>query len=252
MASRKEATLIDLLRQVKETLDEHSVEFWLDCGTLLGAVRNGTFIPWEHDIDFGARQDNISKSTKILLCKEFSKRGLDVGVYQRHINIRKKEAEEIWLDINFYYLNKDKVIMPRSFPINVMGKFFSYFLHVLFAPYRCKTDKIKSIKKRFVMNALINISCATPFVLRKWLIQMGMIIYKRFGSKDVSWIIPSKYFMNLSTMKFYGMEFKVPTKTEEYLAYRYGKDWRIPRKEWITERNDGAVLNPLKQTEKNT
>jgi len=37
-------------------------------------------------------------------------------------------------------------------------------------------------------------------------------------------------FTNLSVIKFYGMEFKVPAKTEEYLSYRYGKDWRIPPK----------------------
>lgn len=241
MANRKEATLTNLLWQVKEVLDKHNVEFWLDCGTLLGAVRNGKFIPWEHDIDFGAWQDNFSDSTKILLCKEFSKRGLGASIYQHHINVRKKEVEETWLDVNFYYLNKDKVIMPRLFPTNAMGRFFSYFLHVLFAPYRCKVDRTKSIKKRFIMNALINISCAIPFILRKWLIQMGMIIYKRYGSKDVSWVIPNKYFTHLSTIRFYGMEFKVPAKSEEYLTYRYGKDWRIPKRDWITGREEMMV-----------
>ena len=36
---------------------------------------------------------------------------------------------------------------------------------------------------------------------------------------------------------------RVPEKTEEYLTYRYGKDWHIPRKDWLTARDDGAVLN---------
>ena len=30
-------------------------------------------------------------------------------------------------------------------------------------------------------------------------------------------------------------------KAEEYLAFRYGKDWRIPRQNWITSRDDRAV-----------
>ncbi len=31
-----ENNLIYLLHQLKEVLDEHNIEFWLDCGTLLG------------------------------------------------------------------------------------------------------------------------------------------------------------------------------------------------------------------------
>ena len=51
--SIRENNLIDLLRQVKEVLDKYNIEFWLDCGTLLGAVREGKFLAWEHDIDLG-------------------------------------------------------------------------------------------------------------------------------------------------------------------------------------------------------
>jgi len=243
MTTPQEDALVDLLHRVKKILDAQNIEFWLDCGTLLGAVRDGKFISWEHDIDFGAWQDRVSESVKISISRELCKYGLDTGIYENHINIRKKEVEEMWLDINFYYLNKDKVTIPRLSPINLAGKFLRYFLHVLFAPYHCKIERTKSIMKRLTMKALINISCAMPFILRKWLIQIGTLVYKKMGSKDVSWIIPSKYFMSLSTMKFYGMEFKVPAKTEEYLIYRYGENWRIPRKDWITNRDDGTIGN---------
>ncbi|GAI37287.1 unnamed protein product [marine sediment metagenome] len=77
--------------------------------------------------------------------------------------------------------------------------------------------------------------------MRKRIAQIVFAVYEKIGSEDVSWIVPSKFFSKLDTMKFYDMEFKVPDKTEEYLAYRYGKDWRIPKKDWLTERDDGAV-----------
>ncbi len=54
-------------------------------------------------------------------------------------------------------------------------------------------------------------------------------------------VTPSHYFMNLSTIEFYGMEFRVPAETVEYLAHHYGKDWRIPQKDWDTIRDDGAI-----------
>ena len=88
---------------------------------------------------------------------------------------------------------------------------------------------------------LFKIANVLPTWLRKPFAQMAMIFYKKFGEKDVSWVIPGNYFTNLSTMKFYGLEFKIPSETEEYLAYRYGKDWKTPRMNWRTERDDGTV-----------
>ena len=69
------------------------------------------------------------------------------------------------------------------------------------------------------------------------------LIYKGIGSKDVSEVIPADYFRDLATMTFYGMEFRVPAKKEELLAFRYGENWRIPRRDWITSRDDGVVIN---------
>ncbi|MFH1850926.1 MAG: LicD family protein [Candidatus Neomarinimicrobiota bacterium] len=32
-------------------LDEYNIRYWLDCGTLLGIIRNGDLLPWDHDAD---------------------------------------------------------------------------------------------------------------------------------------------------------------------------------------------------------
>lgn len=38
MNTKQEKNLIYLLYEIKEVLDEEMIEFWLECGTLLGAV----------------------------------------------------------------------------------------------------------------------------------------------------------------------------------------------------------------------
>ena len=70
-----EKVAVEALRQVKEILDKHGVEYWLDCGTLLGAVRDGKFIPWDGDIDLGTLESQMSKIK--IVAKELMKYGLE-------------------------------------------------------------------------------------------------------------------------------------------------------------------------------
>ena len=45
-------------------------------------------------------------------------------------------------------------------------------------------------------------------------------------------VIPKHHFEKLETVDFYGIKFTIPSDVENYLECRYGKDWRIPKKEW--------------------
>jgi len=42
-------------------MNTHNVPYWLDYGTLLGAVRDKAIIPWEFDLDFGIPEDQCDK-----------------------------------------------------------------------------------------------------------------------------------------------------------------------------------------------
>jgi lipopolysaccharide cholinephosphotransferase len=44
--------LKEMLILIVKALEEAQVNYWVSYGTLLGAVRNQTIIPWTADIDF--------------------------------------------------------------------------------------------------------------------------------------------------------------------------------------------------------
>jgi fukutin-related protein len=49
-------------RHVFSVLDEAGVRYWLEGGSLLGAMRHSDIIPWDYDVDIGIYEDDIARS----------------------------------------------------------------------------------------------------------------------------------------------------------------------------------------------
>ncbi|DBA00081.1 TPA: hypothetical protein N0F65_000372 [Lagenidium giganteum] len=49
--------LVDLVSNFSAIMNAHNVSYWVDSGTLLGAVRHRGLIPYDQDSDFGIDED---------------------------------------------------------------------------------------------------------------------------------------------------------------------------------------------------
>lgn len=57
------AVLLDIFSR---KCDEHNLRYWIDYGTLLGAIRHKGFIPWDDDLDVGMLRNDYDKLIELL------------------------------------------------------------------------------------------------------------------------------------------------------------------------------------------
>lgn len=61
--------MLEILIEIDKVCKRHGITYWLDYGTLLGAVRHGGFIPWDDDADLCVFKKDSSILEKYLIAE---------------------------------------------------------------------------------------------------------------------------------------------------------------------------------------
>lgn len=236
----REEIAVQSLREVKEVFDKAGIKFWLDHGTLLGAVRDGKIIEWDTDIDLGAAYDNIDKIISVF--PELEKRGFNVFLdfcYDKHsvLHITRFDCNASVLLF--------RVIDDNAWAIDLTGEnLITKFLipNLIIMLSQRAYAKPQGI---FVGKVLKYYLSLLPPALKRYFCDMAWSVWERCGGKYAAIAVPKRYVEKLETIEFYGMKFNIPSEAEKYLEYIYGTNWRIPKKEWDTPKNDGSFIYPV-------
>jgi len=58
-------TLLTMLKEIDRVCRKHQIDYTLVGGTMLGAIREGGFIPWDDDLDIAFRREELERFLKV-------------------------------------------------------------------------------------------------------------------------------------------------------------------------------------------
>ena len=95
--------MLDILLTIDSICKQHNIEYWLDGGTLLGAVRHKGFIPWDDDIDIDRTEGNLRLFIKVapdILPKHYQLQTTKRGRRGCHYPVKVRDCNSILLEPN--------------------------------------------------------------------------------------------------------------------------------------------------------
>ena len=241
----KEEIMVENLKDIKEIFDKHSINFWLDWGTLLGAIRDGKIIKWDGDTDLGMIEDDFKRVCSIL--PEIKKRGFFIDFPPIPIPRIAFSRSGYKIDICFYFLF-DQINFVALYS-KITEKPIARLLFFILQLYKCAKINIYPTlpqnKPKFIIALIIkSLFSILPNKLQKVLAGTSeRILIKKNYIFPMRVVVPKHHLEKFRTIDFYDINFKIPLNAEEYLKYKYGLDWKIPKRRWNWQNEDGAVTS---------
>jgi len=100
--------LLEVLLMFHEAFEKHDIWYVIAYGTLLGAVRHRTLIPWDDDADVLVKLSDIKKVEVALA--DLEKHGFKIEKLWKLYRVYGKDTTNVWIDIFFYSEINGKVV----------------------------------------------------------------------------------------------------------------------------------------------
>ena len=241
---------LSILCEIDRVCKENNINYYLDYGTLLGAVRHKGFIPWDDDIDISMLRNDYEKFIKI--APEKLKKGfilqhysIDKNVVSYHAKVRKEGTlfiEEavrnipvchgIFVDI----FPCDKISESKIFreihykKINIIRTIF--ISKDLSTSTSTQKKGLKIIYS--IIRAFLHLMC--KIFSKDFLYNLLNNAYQRYndsnscllseGTKKATY--PKSSIVPFKQIEFENKIFSCPNNTDEVLKHEYGNYMKLP------------------------
>ncbi len=216
---------IRLLNDIKGICDGNNLTYWLDFGTLLGAVRHGGYIPWDSDIDISMLREDFYKIIP-LLKEKYTNSEIEVREfgYNNHFQVRIQSKDNDTYGVDIFPIDKyyksdltEEEIKNISEEISQAALIMkNKCTHIRKYRYNAELSRkeIKKITNKYILknNKPLEDKPALFYAI-------DYPVPDTIKIKNYDVIFP------LKTIKFEGGEYSCPNKTEEFLASLFSKNY---------------------------
>lgn len=241
---RQHKVMLDILLEVDRICRKHGLKYWLDSGTLIGAVRHGGFIPWDDDLDIGMMKDDYDRLMKILpeeLPENMAVQNQETDSNYFHFYTKIRDKKSLLVETpNYGKFFKEQGIFIDVFPFERNSKWIHLLSEKLqghvykmmrlgFGDGDTNLEKEKKIMRRVMMITRFNARITFP-VLRFFCRIFGGEVTDSFGIPYHN-PRPLKYLFPISEMEFEGHKLMVPNDSDAILRLIYGDYMKLPNLE---------------------
>lgn len=253
-------SMLNILKAIDKLCTENNIRYWIDFGTLLGAVRHGGFIPWDDDMDISVHSDDYDRFLQLCLTElpdnlilQTKQTDPECTMGEGLVKIRDRRTLYIH-DFETFRINDEKgafVDIFKSIAYPKMNSSVFRFLarRVSFAYgffHYPRTLNLKNIVCYFVY--------PVSYVWHKALFS----ILSSFGKKTTRYVSLERYcygtpinqahIFPLQRIAFEDGEYNCPNNPDAYLKHLYGDYMQLPSPEQrrIHARYFAADINLVK------
>jgi lipopolysaccharide cholinephosphotransferase len=236
--------MLRMLKIFDRVCRDEGLRYWLDSGTLLGAVRHGGFIPWDDDVDVKMPIDDYRRFLEI---------GQRALPYDLFLQTRESDPAHpvAWAKLRDRFSFMDDPGGPfeysQGIPIDIYPTLFmTRRRHVyrkffaLLPPYDLRPEWPKggwSLKHKLYSGAFALAQAVARPVLRAGPIARAFLRWGEVGEKawandyPQEWMrefYPDQVVFPLRAIRFEDVELPCPADPARYLEIHYGPDFMTP------------------------
>lgn len=222
--------LLEILRVVDNLCNKHSIPYWIEGGTLLGAVRHEGFIPWDDDIDICMLREDYKRFVKIaqteLPCDyKIQYHKTDKNYFLPFSKVRDTYGdikENGYADHPYKYNGAFIDVFPMEPVIMPLSKLCSYIVYIIKCiSFRYPKSPISKILKTVLWKIEEGVAFFGRLLKSKGKVSSGYGCYYPYK-------FPLDVIFPLSTNRFENFSFRTPYNKERYLTIYFGNYMQLP------------------------
>lgn len=229
--------MLNILKYIDKICKENKIQYWLDAGTLLGAVRHGGFIPWDDDLDIGMLEEDYQKFINVfnkysnnnyfLVSKEknknYNKEFIKIMSKEYILIENKKQTwpKYVYVDIFPFRKSKNKKIYKKIALYQTLKKNGLLCLK--------KGENIKNIFRiiRYFFIKILPLEKIIDYIQKRD--ETSNNLYIGYNLKTgFSYKIEYEYVFPLKNINFENNQFPAPNNLDKYLQKGYGNYMELP------------------------